>query len=1622
MQFTSLHAPILLLVFGSVILFSIGGGGGATTEDGLRTAYAEILDVQQSIVTSNSLVDSHGTIDVLNQQSYPIVDGYWVTQFVTSGTNDLIISAINKTTFWGLDSDVSFIEVYDGKTKLFPVIKNNKIIFPDYSASSDSVPAHLMVKVNTLGIHNIKLEFGSDVAYTSNSASPISVTKIDDDTANGPSLSDNDYFGASVTSIGDLNRDGIPDIAVGARGNDTAGANKGAIHIMFMNTDGSVKSTVEINDATTNGPSLSNEDYFGVSVASIGDLDRDGIPDIAVGAYGDDGDDGDGRGAIHIMFMNTDGSVKSTVKINDDTTNGPSLSDNDYFGASVTSIGDLNRDGIPDIAVGAYGDDNYKGAIHIMFMNTTGSVKSTVEINGTTANCPSLSNNDNFGASVTSIGDLNRDGIPDIAAGANGDDAGGNNKGAIHIMFMNTDGGVKSTVVINDDTTNDPSLNNGDSFGISVAPIGDLDGDGVNDIIVGADADDTGGNNKGAIHIMFMNTDGSVKSTVEINNATTNGPSLNNADQFGTSVTSIGDLNRDGIPDIAVGAIENNDAGSGKGAIHIISLTSLFPSGNGFVDETVEINNATTTGLSLSNNDNFGRSVTSIGDLNRDGIPDIAVGANGDDGDGTDRGAIHIMFMNTDGGVKSTVVINDTTTNGPTLSNEDYFGASVAPIGDLNRDGIPDIAVGANGDNTGGNDRGAIHIMFMNTDGSVKSTVEINNATTNGPSLSNEDYFGRSVTSIGDLNRDGIPDIAVGADGDDGDGIDRGAIHIMFMNTDGGVKSTVEINDHTTNGPFLSNVDYFGTSVTSIGDLNRDGIPDIAVGADRDDTGGTDRGAIHIMFMNTDGGVKSTVEINSAITNGPSLSDSDVFGTSVTSIGDLNRDGILDIAVGADGDDAGGTDRGAIHIMFMNTDGSVKSTVEINSAITNGSSLSNEDYFGRSVTSIGDLDRDGILDIAVGADGDDGDGTDRGAIHIIFFDKTVFVTNVTSFVDDGTFVTGDTIDVVIEFSEPVTVGGAPQLQLETGSDDRVVDFTAGSGTDTLTFQYNVQQGDVSDDLDYVGTMSLILNGGTIVPTSSLNNVATLSLPIPGTVGSLSFNKNIVVDTTNTPPTADAGVNQTVTEGVAVTLNATGSIDADGDSLTYQWTQESPDTHTITLSGSTTAQPTFTAPEVDTTTDFTFKVTVSDTTDTDTDTVTITVNNILTSVNNPPTANAGDDQTVTEGDTVTLNATTSSDVDVGDTLTYKWTQVSPASPTFTLGDIAQPTFTAPEVDTTTDFTFKVTVSDTTDTDTDTVTITVNNILTSVNNPPTANAGDDQTVTEGDTVTLNATTSSDVDVGDTLTYKWTQVSPASPTFTLGDIAQPTFTAPEVDTTTDFTFKVTVSDTTDTDTDTVTITVNNILTSVNNPPTANAGDDQTVTEGDTVTLNATTSSDVDVGDTLTYKWTQVSPASPTFTLGDIAQPTFTAPEVDTTTDFTFKVTVSDTTDTDTDTVTITVNNILTSVNNPPTANAGDDQTVTEGDTVTLNATTSSDVDVGDTLTYKWTQVSPASPTFTLGDIAQPTFTAPEVDTTTDFIFMLTITDEHGSAASDNVIIKIHPGSIVHPDPVLPAYICRS
>ena len=133
------------------------------------------------------------------------------------------------------------------------------------------------------------------------------------------------------------------------------------------------------------------------------------------------------------------------------------------------------------------------------------------------------------------------------------------------------------------------------------------------------------------------------------------------------------------------------------------------------------------------------------------------------------------------------MVIDDTTTNGPTLSDDDRFGNAVANMGDIDGNGVNDLAVGARQDDEGGSTSGAVHILFMNSDGSVEETIEINSSTDKGPTLSAGDAFGTGLAHIGDLNGDGVNDLVVGADTHDGNGgadAKRGIVYILFFTSE----------------------------------------------------------------------------------------------------------------------------------------------------------------------------------------------------------------------------------------------------------------------------------------------------------------------------------------------------------------------------------------------------------------------------------------------------------------------------------------------------------------------------------------------------------------------------------------------------------------------------------------------------------------------------------------------------------------------------------------------------------------------------------------------------------------------------------------------------------------------
>jgi hypothetical protein len=272
-------------------------------------------------------------------------------------------------------------------------------------------------------------------------------------------------------------------------------------------------------------------------------------------------------------------------------------------------------------------------------------------------------------------------------------------------------------------------------------------------------------------------------------------------------------------------------------------------------------------------------------------------------------------------GVDSVQKVSDTAGNFEgVLEDNDQFGSAVANIGDLEVDGVIDLAVGAPLDDDGGTDRGAVWILFMNADGTVQFAQKISN-TEGGFSgiLEDNDQFGAAIANIGDLNNDLLPEIAVGAIGDDDGGVDRGAVWALLMNADSTVRFEQKIS--ATNGNFnggLDDDDHFGSSVTGLGDINGDGIFDIAAGAEQDDDGGSNRGAVWLMFMERDGEIISESKISSVSGNFPgTLTDGTQFGSALANPGDLDLDGTIDIVTGAKLDDDGGADRGALWTLFM---------------------------------------------------------------------------------------------------------------------------------------------------------------------------------------------------------------------------------------------------------------------------------------------------------------------------------------------------------------------------------------------------------------------------------------------------------------------------------------------------------------------------------------------------------------------------------------------------------------------------------------------------------------------------------------------------------------------------------
>jgi len=411
---------------------------------------------------------------------------------------------------------------------------------------------------------------------------------------------------------------------------------------------------------------------------------------------------------------------------------------------------------------------------------------------------------------------------------------------------------------------------NGDALGYSVSSAGDVNGDGIDDIIVGAWGYDISGmSGEGIAYVFFGSTTlsgtndlGGVASAdvTFIGRACNLGGGVTGV-CFGGSVSAAGDINGDGFDDMVVGAFKNDDGtGNDAGAAYIFYGASDL-SGTKNLTTTAS---ADVTILGSAAGDWLGRYVSGAGDINGDGFDDIIVGATY--GNGATNGAAYIFFGAANlSGTKDLdgVASADVTILGK--ASQDYLGeGGISGAGDVNGDGFDDVIVeaGYNDDGTGAQS-GAVYIFFGST--TLSGTLDLAGAASADVTILGKgasDFLGHGISGVGDVNDDGFDDVIVGARGNaDGGATNEGAAYIFFGASD--LSGTKDLGRGASADMTILGEDTtssLGESVSGVGDVNGDGIPDIIVGAHNNDDGtGTNPGAAYIFFGATDlSGTKDT--------------------------------------------------------------------------------------------------------------------------------------------------------------------------------------------------------------------------------------------------------------------------------------------------------------------------------------------------------------------------------------------------------------------------------------------------------------------------------------------------------------------------------------------------------------------------------------------------------------------------------------------------------------------------------------------------------------------------------------------------------------------------------------------
>ncbi len=432
----------------------------------------------------------------------------------------------------------------------------------------------------------------------------------------------------------------------------------------------------------------------------------------------------------------------------------------------------------------------------------------------------------------------------------------------------------------------------GDSSGVSVSAAGDVNGDGVDDLLIGAGNADPNGPSSGASYVVFGASGVGNSGTLELSSLEgSNGFVLNGVaafDRSGYSVSAAGDVNGDGIDDLLIGAPSAFPYGSPSGTSYVVfGASGVGSSGTLELSALDGSDGFVLNGVDLA--DGSGHSVSAAGDVNGDGVDDLLIGARDADPNGSNSGASYVVFGASGVGTGGTLELSALDgSNGFVLNGVAAFdrsGYSVSAAGDVNGDGVDDLLIGAYGAAPNGIRSGASYVVFGASGVGNSGTLELSSLDGSSGFVLNGvaafDQSGYSVSAAGDVNGDGIDDLLIGAFGADPNGSGSGASYVVFGASGVGSGGTLELSALDGNTGFVLNGvavgDRSGRSVSAAGDVNGDGIDDLLIGALTADPNGDLSGASYVVFGQSSDSTPPTANPNqSPAANSAGWNNSDV--------------------------------------------------------------------------------------------------------------------------------------------------------------------------------------------------------------------------------------------------------------------------------------------------------------------------------------------------------------------------------------------------------------------------------------------------------------------------------------------------------------------------------------------------------------------------------------------------------------------------------------------------------------------------------------------------------------------------------------------------------------------------